>query len=66
MNPHFFNGTHVKEMKAAQFAKFSQNESLKELLLATNDAKLIHFVRASPPIVFTELMEVRKSFRSLN
>jgi len=61
MNPHFFNGTHVKEMKAAQFAKFSQNESLKELLLATNDAKLIHFVRASPPIVFTELMEVRKS-----
>ena len=30
------------------------------MLLATKDAKLQHYIRASPPEIFTELMEVRK------
>lgn len=50
----------VKEMEAAQFAKFSQNVDLKDLLLKTHKAKLQHFARGSPPIVFYDLMIVRQ------
>lgn len=60
----FFSGRQSKEMYAAQYAKFSQNKDLKELLLATNDAKLTHFVRGSDPIVFTELMEIRQQLNT--
>ena len=59
IDPNFFSGRHKQEMKRAQHAKFTQNEDLTVLLLATHDAKLQHFVRASPPVVFTELMEIR-------
>jgi len=56
----FFTGRGSKDMEAAQYAKFSQHEDLKRLLLATKKAKLQHFSRGSPPVVFTELMRVRK------
>lgn len=46
-------------------AKFSQNAELREMLLATRKAKLQHHVRASPPVVFMELMEVRKELSSV-
>ena len=39
------------------------DEELKKLLLATKQAKLVHFQRGSPPVVFTELMEVRRTLR---
>ena len=47
-------------MKKAQKAKFSQHKDLMDLLLATQDAKLQHYVRGGAPEVFTQLMEVRK------
>ena len=47
-------------MKSAMMAKFSQNIELKEMLLATKMAKLQHFVRGSPPVVFIDLMEIRR------
>jgi hypothetical protein len=47
-------------MEDAMFAKFSQNEELKKVLLATNRAKLTHFMRGNPPIVFNDLMRVRQ------
>ena len=56
----FFSGRDKKEMEDAMFAKFSQNEDLKKILLATKRAKLSHFVRGSPPVVFNELMRVRQ------
>jgi predicted NAD-dependent protein-ADP-ribosyltransferase YbiA (DUF1768 family) len=62
----FFNGKHLENMKKAQMAKFSQNVALKEMLLATKDAKLQHYIRASPPVIFTELMEVRKELEKNN
>ena len=62
IDPNFFSGRHKQEMKAAQGAKFSQSPELLELLLATND-KLTHFVRGSEPVVFTELMEVRRELK---
>jgi predicted NAD-dependent protein-ADP-ribosyltransferase YbiA (DUF1768 family) len=56
----FFGGRHKKEMYAAQYAKFTQNEDLKNLLLSTYDAKLSHYKRGSPPEVYDDLMLVRE------
>ena len=56
----FITNRHEVEMKDAMRAKFTQNENLRELLKATRDAKLVHYSRGSPPIVFNNLMEVRK------
>ena len=62
IDPDFFSGRYKKEMYNAMMAKFTQNLDLKKLLLATKNAKLQHFSRGSPPIVFNDLMRVRKSF----
>jgi predicted NAD-dependent protein-ADP-ribosyltransferase YbiA (DUF1768 family) len=59
----FFGNRRKKEMYAAQFAKFSQNEDLKQLLLATQDAKLTHFARGQPPVTFDELMLIRDKLK---
>jgi predicted NAD-dependent protein-ADP-ribosyltransferase YbiA (DUF1768 family) len=59
----FFGKRKSKEMYAAQFAKFTQNEDLKKMLLATNNAKLTHFVRGSEPEVFNELMIIRDKIK---
>jgi predicted NAD-dependent protein-ADP-ribosyltransferase YbiA (DUF1768 family) len=44
-------------------AKFEQNEDLKQLLLNTNDAKLIHFTRGEKAKPDTILMKIRKDLR---
>jgi predicted NAD-dependent protein-ADP-ribosyltransferase YbiA (DUF1768 family) len=54
-----FASRQKKELYAALYAKFSQNEEMKKLLLATNDAKLTHFVKGSNPEVCDELMMAR-------
>ena len=59
IDPNFFSGRNKEEMKKAQMAKFSQNPDLKAMLIATKDAKLQHFKRGSPPVVFYGLMDVR-------
>jgi predicted NAD-dependent protein-ADP-ribosyltransferase YbiA (DUF1768 family) len=59
----FFGKRQKKEMYAAQYAKFTQNEHLKNLLLATGEAKLTHFVRGAEPVVFDELMLIRDKIR---
>jgi predicted NAD-dependent protein-ADP-ribosyltransferase YbiA (DUF1768 family) len=59
----FFGKRKSREMYASQYAKFTQNEDLKTMLLATGDAKLTHFSRGSPPDVFDELMMIRDKIR---
>jgi predicted NAD-dependent protein-ADP-ribosyltransferase YbiA (DUF1768 family) len=41
-------------------AKFTQNIDLKKLLIETKNAKLVNFIRSSPPSIDLELMNVRK------
>jgi hypothetical protein len=50
----------VTERKTALFAKFSQNLDLKDMLLKTNPAKLLHFVRRKEPEPDILLMNLRK------
>jgi hypothetical protein len=48
------------ERKTALLAKFGQNLDLKQVLLATRNAKLTHFKRGREPETDDLLMEVRK------
>lgn len=50
----------------AQMAKFSQNEDLLLLLLATKNAKLTHIKHKNPNIVFIELMKIRLHLKNKN
>jgi predicted NAD-dependent protein-ADP-ribosyltransferase YbiA (DUF1768 family) len=59
----FFGKRQKKEMYAAQYAKFTQNEDLKTMLLATGDAKLSHFIKGKEPEIFDELMLIRDKIR---
>jgi predicted NAD-dependent protein-ADP-ribosyltransferase YbiA (DUF1768 family) len=59
----FFGKRQKKEMYAAQYAKFTQNEDLKTLLLSTGDAKLTHYIRGAEPEIFDELMLIRDKIR---
>ena len=63
IDPDFFGGRHKEEIAKAQTAKFTQIEPLKELLLATKNAKLTNYIRGSPPIIFDDLMVVREKLR---
>ena len=60
IDPDFYSKRNKEAKEKALAAKFNQSEGLKALLKATKDAKLQQFVRASPPVEFIELMEVRK------
>jgi predicted NAD-dependent protein-ADP-ribosyltransferase YbiA (DUF1768 family) len=55
----FLGRREKKEVYAAQYAKFTQNEDLKKLLAATGNAKITHYVRGAPSIVYDDLMLIR-------
>ncbi|MAR51414.1 MAG: hypothetical protein CML42_09845 [Rhodobacteraceae bacterium] len=53
-----------KVMEKGQYAKYSQNDDLKNMLLLTKDAKLQHFIRGCKPVVFQDTIKLRKQFNS--
>ena len=60
IDPDFFTTNRGdQEMYNAQLAKFTQNDDLKKLLIATKDAKLMHYQRGSQLIQFDGLMKIR-------
>jgi hypothetical protein len=63
IDPDFFGKRYKKEMYDAQYAKFTQNEDLRKLLLATGHAKLCQYNRGAPPLVFDDLMLIRDKIR---
>jgi predicted NAD-dependent protein-ADP-ribosyltransferase YbiA (DUF1768 family) len=63
IDPDFYGKRYKQEMYTAQYAKFTQIEDLKIMLLATNEAKLSHHVKGSPAEVFDELMLIRDKIR---
>lgn len=54
-----FGAREEKEREDAQYAKYSQNSYLSDMLLHTRNAKLVQFRRGKPPVVCDELMRVR-------
>eukprot|EP00112_Aurelia_sp_Birch-Aquarium-sp1_P010728 Seg2284.6 transcript_id=Seg2284.6/GoldUCD/mRNA.D3Y31 product="N-glycosidase YbiA" protein_id=Seg2284.6/GoldUCD/D3Y31 len=64
MDHDFFSyGRNEEVMERAQMAKYIQNEKARQVLLATNDAKLQHFVRGHDSVVFYNTMRVRQKLR---
>ena len=63
MDPDFYNKRCKQELYNAQYAKFSQNEDLKKLLLATQNAKLESFHKGKSPEIREELMLVRDKIK---
>lgn len=59
IDPDFYGGRNEEERMAALRAKFTQNEDLKQLLMATYPAELKHYT-SGPPTSDIPLMVVRK------
>ena len=63
IDPDFFGKNSERAIQEAQFAKFTQNMDLIQLLLNTNNAKLIHNKSAKLPEVHDNLMIIRDKLR---
>ena len=70
MDPDFYemgvNPRNQMERKKALTAKFSQNLDLKDALLNTQQAKLVHFIRGKEPEPDIMLMKLRKELQQVN
>jgi hypothetical protein len=65
MDSDFFDGKNREiVMERAQRAKYEQDDFCRRVLLATKDAKLLHYVIRSPvKVTFYDTMRIRKSLK---
>ena len=63
IDPEFYGGNEEVVIEKGIYAKFSQNNDLKKLLLKTQTAKLLHYKRGSEPEISNSLMIVRNRLR---
>jgi predicted NAD-dependent protein-ADP-ribosyltransferase YbiA (DUF1768 family) len=66
IDPDFYKSRYNKEFYDAQYAKFTQNKELKDLLMATKNAKLMHYVNNKPLEEYKQLMEIREKLMGLD
>jgi len=60
IDPNFYGERSESEREIALRAKFSQNQDMKALLVATRNAKLIQFIRGEPAVSDDALMKIRR------
>ena len=63
IDPEFYGGNEEVVIEKGIYAKFSQNNDLKKMLLKTQTAKLLHYKRGSEPEISNSLMIVRNRLR---
>lgn len=66
IDPDFYKSRYNKELYDAQYAKFTQNKELKGLLMATKNAKLMHYVNNKPLEEYKQLMEIREKLMNVD
>ena len=59
IDPDFYGSRNTQEKETALKVKF-ENQEMKDVLLMTDDAKIIKFIRGSPPETLTDIMNIRK------
>jgi predicted NAD-dependent protein-ADP-ribosyltransferase YbiA (DUF1768 family) len=59
----FTSGRNVTEMERGQLAKYTQSSRARSVLKATKNAKLQHYVRGQPAIVFEDTMRIREQIQ---
>jgi predicted NAD-dependent protein-ADP-ribosyltransferase YbiA (DUF1768 family) len=59
IDPEFYGKRKEKENNDALYAKFSQNEELKRLLLGTKNAKLLQYKVGKEPVIRDDLILIR-------
>ena len=64
MDPDFYGKRKEKVLDDAIYAKFSQNEELKGLLLETKKGKLLHYKKSKEPELMETLMIVREKIKN--
>ena len=60
----FYGKRKEKELYDAQYAKFSQNSELKQMLLETKKAKLLHYRKGKEPELAENLMMIREVLKT--
>jgi predicted NAD-dependent protein-ADP-ribosyltransferase YbiA (DUF1768 family) len=63
IDPDFYSKSSKQEMYRANYAKFTQHEDLKKLLLNTQNAKLLRFQKGKTPEIMEDLMLIRDKIK---